>query len=218
LRPTRAGIMTSARDAVPLFWRTVALRAVFVVAVAVAARMGDAELAAYYVTFTVWYLLALGMDALAIAGQALLGRHLGGGRSETARTVTWQIMRWGIGLGVILMLGLLAVRTWLPSIFGSDPLVMQLTAAALVIVACQQPLAGVVFTLDGVLLGAGDNRFLAWAALITLVATVPALALAGASGSVTGIWVALSLFLLMRALTLLWRVSGRAWLVLGAAR
>jgi Na+-driven multidrug efflux pump len=180
--------------------------------------MGDAELAAYYVTFTVWYLLALGMDALAIAGQALLGRHLGGGRSETARTVTWQIMRWGIGLGVILMLGLLAVRTWLPSIFGSDPLVMQLTAAALVIVACQQPLAGVVFTLDGVLLGAGDNRFLAWAALITLVATVPALALAGASGSVTGIWVALSLFLLMRALTLLWRVSGRAWLVLGAAR
>ena len=103
LRPTQAGVLVAARGAVPLFLRTVALRAVFVLAVAVAARLGDAELAAYYVTFTVWYLLALAMDALAIAGQALMGRHLGAGQALVARAVTWQMTRWGIGLGVLLL-------------------------------------------------------------------------------------------------------------------
>jgi putative MATE family efflux protein len=99
LKPSRSGVLVAARGSVPLFWRTVALRAVFVLAVVVAARLGDAELAAYYVTFTIWYLLALGMDALAIAGQALLGRHLGAGSVGTARAVTWQMTRWGIWLG-----------------------------------------------------------------------------------------------------------------------
>ena len=101
-------------------WRCAA---VFVLAVVVAARLGDAQLAAYYVTFTVWYLLALGMDALAIAGQALLGRHLGAGSVGTARAVTWQMTRWGVLLGVALMCLVLVTRQWLPELFGDDPVV-----------------------------------------------------------------------------------------------
>ncbi len=219
LRPSRSGVLVSARGAVPLFWRTVALRAVFVLAVVVAARLGDAELAAYYVTFTVWYLLALGMDALAIAGQALLGRHLGAGSVDMARAVTWQMTRWGIGLGVVLMVLVLLVRTWVPGLFGEDPAVQALVAGALVVVALQQPLAGVVFVLDGVLLGAGDARFLVVAQVIALAAFAPAAWWVLASrGSVTDLWLALTLFMVARGVTFVWRVRSNAWLVTGATR
>ena len=219
LRPSRSGVLVAARAAVPLFWRTVALRAVFVLAIAVAARLGDPELAAYYVTFTVWYLLALGMDALAIAGQALLGRHLGAGAVVVARSVTWQMTRWGVWLGLILLVLVLVIRTWLPTLFGQDPAVHAMVASALVVVALQQPLAGVVFVLDGVLLGAGDTAFLAWAQLAALAAFAPAAWwVATTGGSVTGLWLALSVFMVIRALAFGWRVRGDAWLVTGASR
>lgn len=219
LKPSSAGVLVAARGAVPLFWRTVALRAVFVLAIVVAARLGDSELAAYYVTFTVWYVLALGMDALAIAGQALLGRHLGAGRAGTAREITWQMMRWGVWLGVVLMAAVLAGRTWVPSLFGDDLSVQAMVASALVVVALQQPLAGVVFVLDGVLLGAGDARFLAWAQVVALAAFTPAAAWVWwAQAGVTQLWMALTVFMLARAATFLWRVRGSAWLVTGATR
>jgi putative MATE family efflux protein len=219
LRPSRAGVLVAARGSVPLFWRTVALRAVFVLAVGVAARLGDPQLAAYYVTFTIWYLLALGMDALAIAGQALLGRHLGAGAVATARAVTWQMTRWGIWLGVILMVAVLAVRTSVPQLFGADPVVQAIVASALVVVALQQPLAGVVFVLDGVLLGAGDARFLVWAQLFALAAFAPAAWwVLRVGGTVTQLWWALSVFMVARAVAFGWRVRGDAWLVTGATR
>ena len=219
LRPSRSGVLVAARGSIPLFWRTVALRAVFVLSVVVAARLGDAELAAYYVTFTIWYLLALAMDALAIAGQALLGRHLGAGSVGTARAVTWQMTRWGVWLGVILMGVVLVARTWVPGLFGDDQVVQAMVASALVVVALQQPLAGVVFVLDGVLLGAGDARFLVLAQVLALAAFAPAAWwVLHAQGSVTSLWWALTVFMLARGAAFLWRVRGSAWLVTGATR
>jgi Na+-driven multidrug efflux pump len=185
----------------------------------VAARLGDPQLAAYYVTFTVWYLLALSMDALAIAGQALLGRHLGAGSVGVARAITWQMTRWGVWLGVALLVIVLATRTWLPTLFGDDPAVQAMISAALVVVALQQPLAGVVFVLDGVLLGAGDATYLAWAQLAALVAFAPAVWVVWrADGSVTDLWMALTVFMLVRAGAFLARIRGTAWLVTGASR
>jgi putative MATE family efflux protein len=219
LRPSRSGVLGAARVSVPLFLRTVALRAVFVLAVVVAARLGDAELAAYYVTFTIWYLLALGMDALAIAGQALLGRHLGAGSVGTARAVTWQMTRWGVWLGVLLMILVLVARSWVPGLFGDDVVVQTMVASALVVVALQQPLAGVVFVLDGVLLGAGDAPFLVWAQVLALAAFAPAAWwVLRTQGGVTDLWLALTVFMLARAAAFLWRVRGTAWLVTGATR
>jgi putative MATE family efflux protein len=219
LRPTRSGVLVAARGSVPLFWRTVALRAVFWLAVTVAARLGDDELAAYYVSFTIWYLLAFAMDALAIAGQALLGRHLGAGSPATARAITAQMTRWGVWLGLVLAAVVLLVRPWLPDLFSDDPAVGAMVAAALLIVALQQPLAGVVFVLDGVLLGAGDAAFLAWAQLAALAVFVPAAWWVLASeGTVVGLWLALTAFMVVRAVAFGARVRGTAWLVTGAAR
>jgi Na+-driven multidrug efflux pump len=212
-------VLVAARGAVPLFLRTVALRAVFVLAVAVAARLGDPELAAYYVTFTVWYLLALAMDALAIAGQALLGRHLGAGAVARARAITWQMTRWGLALGGVLLVLVLAARPWLPQLFGDDPVVQAMVAAAMVVVALQQPLAGLVFVLDGVLLGAGDFGYLVWAQVVALAAFAPAAWwVLRTDGSVTQLWLALTVFMLARAVAFLLRIRGEAWLVPGAAR
>ncbi len=219
LRPHRSGVLGAARAAVPLFWRTVALRSVFLLAVVVAARLGEAELAAYYVTFTVWYLLALAMDALAIAGQALMGRHLGAGSADAARRVTWQMTRWGVWLGVLLLAAVLVVRPWLPGWFGDDPAVAAMVSSALVVVALQQPLAGVVFVLDGVLLGAGDARYLVKAQLLALAGFAPAaLLVLAVGGTVTQLWLALVVFMACRAAAFLWRVRGSDWLVLGAQR
>jgi putative MATE family efflux protein len=212
-RPTGLGMLAAARTGLPLFWRTVALRAVFLVSAAVAARLGDADLAAYHVSFQVWLLLALAADALAIAGMALLGRYLGAGDADGARAVTGRLVRMGVGLGVVLALVVLAVLPWLPRAFSIDPLVRDLITAALVVAALQQPLSTPTFVLDGVLIGAGDARWLAVGQSVMFVAFLPAawLVLTRDLG-VVGLWWALTWFMLVRGALLAWRARGSAWL------
>ena len=213
LRPSGIGMLASARTGVPLFWRTVVLRSVFVLAAAVAARLGDAELAAYTVSFQVWLLLALVADALAIAGMALLGRYLGSGDVAGARHVTSRLVRLGFGLGLILALVVIACLPWRPGVFTSDPLVRNLITAALVVAAIQQPLAAPVFVLDGVLIGAGDGRWLAVAGTVVLLAFVPAaLGVLALDLGVVGLWWALTWFMLVRGAVLGWRARGDVWL------
>ena len=217
--PSGVGVVRSARDGIPLFVRALALRAVLVIASAVAARLGDAELAAYHVTVTLFFALALALDAVAIAGQALLGKSLGAGEVSASRTITRRIVWWSVWLGVALAVVVLALRPWLPSWYGDDAQVIALISSALLVLALLQPLSGVVFALDGVLIGAGDTRWLAWAQIAVLIAFLPAawLVLAN-SWSIDALWWALGWFLLMRALLLVWRARGSAWLVTGAVR
>jgi Na+-driven multidrug efflux pump len=158
-------------------------------------------------------LLALAADALAIAGMALLGRYLGSGDTDGARHVTARLVRFGAGTGAALGVLLLVCVPWLPSLFSADPLVRGLIAASLVVAALQQPLASPVFVLDGVLIGAGDGRWLAGAGLVMLAAFLPAawLVLAHDLG-VVGLWWALTWFMVVRGVLLGWRAHGAAWL------
>ena len=213
LRPSGLGMLAAARTGGPLLARTVVLRSVFLLAAAVAARLGDADLAAYHVSFQVWMLLALAADALAIAGMALLGRYLGSGDVAGARRVTGRLVRLGAGMGAVLGLLVLVCVPWLPSLFTHDPVVRGLIAASLVVAAVQQPLAAPVFVLDGVLIGAGDGRWLAGAGVVMLAAFVPAawLVLARDLG-VVGLWWALTWFMVVRGVLLARRSRGDAWL------
>ncbi len=212
-RPSGLGMLAAARTGVPLFWRTVVLRAVFLVAATVAARLGDADLAAFHVSFQVWLLLALAADALAIAGMALLGRYLGQGDVAGARAVTARLVRLGVALGVVLALLVLATLPWLPRAFSADPLVRDLITAALVVAAIQQPLSSPVFVLDGVLIGAGDGRWLAVAGTVMLLAFVPmAYVVLSHDLGVVGLWWALTWFMLVRGALLGWRARGSTWL------
>lgn len=216
LRPRRSGIWRVAREGVPLLLRTLTLRAAIVLTTFVAGRLGTVALAAHTVAFAVWGLTALVLDAVAIAAQALVGRWLGAGDSVGARSVTRRMVVWGVVAGAALGLLMLALLPVLPTWFGADPAVQSTLRRALVIAALLQPLGGLVFVLDGVLIGAGDGPYLARAGVVTLVGYAPlALLVLPLGGGLVSLWVAFGGFLLLRGLTLVWRERTDRWMVLG---
>ena len=224
LSPDLRGVRRVGRVGVPLLVRTLTLRAALLVTTYVAVAQGDRALAAHHVAMTVWGALALALDAVAIAGQALTGKALGAGDADGAREATRRMLVWGVGSGVVLGVLLLAGRSLLVPLFSTDPGVQEALAAALVVVALAQPLSGWVFVLDGVLIGAGDGRYLAVAGVLTLVAYLPLAGLvlvapvAGTAGLVW-LWVSFGVgFMLARAVTLGLRERSGAWLVVGAVR
>ncbi|MFD3537992.1 MATE family efflux transporter [Streptomyces sp. NPDC058662] len=219
LRPDTAGIRACAQAGAPLLVRTLSLRAVLMIATAVAARLGDAEIAAHQVLLSLWSLLAFALDAIAIAGQAIIGRYLGAGDTEGAKAVCRRMVRWGVVSGVVLgVLVILARPVFIP-LFTSDPAVEEALLPALLVVALSQPVSGIVFVLDGVLMGAGDGRYLAWAMLVTLAVFTPAALLVPAlGGGLTALWWAMTLMMLVRMATLQLRARSGRWLVAGASR
>jgi Na+-driven multidrug efflux pump len=199
------------------------MRVALVVATAVAAVLGTAELAAYQVAFTTWTLLALVLDAVAIAAQALVGRALGAGDVDQACSITRRMVQWGVLAGAGLAVLVAAAAPLYARLFTSDPQVRQLLTLALVVVAFLQPVAGWVFVLDGVLIGAGDGRYLAWASVASVALFLPAafavtrLGLSGPAGLVA-LWAAIGVWMLARLATLTHRERTGAWLVTGAVR
>ncbi len=219
LRPDAAGIRASAQAGAPLLVRTLSLRAVLMIATAVAARLGDTEIAAHQIILSLWSLLAFAMDAIAIAGQAIIGRYLGAGDSAGAKAVCRRMVEWGIGSGIVLGVLVIASRPLFIPLFTSDGAVKDAALPALVVVALCQPLSGIVYVLDGVLMGAGDGPYLAWAMLLTLAIFTPfALLIPSWGGGLTAVWGAMTLMMATRAVTLGLRTRSGRWLVTGASR
>ncbi len=218
-RPRLAEIIRSAREGVPLLVRTLTLRASLVLGTLVAARLGDVPLAANQVAAAIVTFLAFGLDAIAIAGQTLTGRALGAGDAEGSRALTRRMILWGAATGVVAAMALAATAAWLPHLFTADQAVRDALVPALLVVAVIQPLSGVVFVLDGILIGAGDGAYLAKAGLVVLAAYAPlVLAVAWTDASFTWLWVAYGGFITARLATLWWRQRGDAWMVLGSTR
>ncbi|MFJ3879326.1 MATE family efflux transporter [Streptomyces sp. NPDC090077] len=219
LRPDPAGIRACAQAGVPLLVRTLSLRAILMIATAVAARLGDADIAAHQILLSLWSLLAFALDAIAIAGQAIIGRYLGAGDTDGAKAVCRRMLMWGVVSGVVLGLLVVLARPVFIPLFTSDPVVEDALLPALLVVALGQPVCGVVFVLDGVLMGAGDGRYLAWAMLLTLAVFAPAALLVPAlGGGLTALWWAMTLMMLVRMVTLQLRARSGRWLVAGATR
>ncbi|MEU2788605.1 MATE family efflux transporter [Streptomyces sp. NPDC007100] len=219
LRPDIAGIRASAQAGVPLLVRTLSLRAVMMIATAVAARLGDAEVAAHQIVITLWSLLAFALDAIAIAGQAIIGRYLGADDVPGAKAACRRMVQWGIASGVVLGLLVVLTRPLFMPLFTADPAVKDALLPTLLVVALTQPVAGIVFVLDGVLMGAGDGPYLAWAMLVTLALFAPAALLVPAvGGGLTALWWAMALMMTVRMLTLWARTRSGRWIVTGASR
>jgi putative MATE family efflux protein len=217
LRPDLAGIRTAATTGVPLLLRTLTLRAALLVMAYVATAAGTRSVAAHQVAFTIWTFLALALDAVAIAGQAIVGRYLGAGDVDGTKAATRRMLEWGVAAGVVLAVLVVALRFAYVPLFTDDPAVRSLIGSVLVVAALFQPFAGAVFVLDGVLIGAGDGRYLAWAGILTLVAFLPlAFWVMAADGGLVALWWAFGAFMGARLVTLLWRERGTAWLVTGA--
>lgn len=221
MRPQREGVTGSARSGGWLFLRTLSLRVALLLAVVVATSLGTEELAGYQVVFTIFSAAAFALDALAIAAQALIGKSLGAGDTEMVRQVLGRTVRWGAAFGVIVGVVIAALSGVIGLVFTGDPAVAALIAPSLIVLAIAQPIAGVVFVLDGVLIGAGDARYLAVTGLINLACYLPllwAVAGSGAAGQAGLAWLSVAFFggyLLARLATLVWRVRGAAWMVVG---
>ena len=219
LRPDATGIRASAQAGAPLLVRTLSLRAILMITTAMAARLGDADIAAHQIILSLWSLLAFALDAIAIAGQAIIGRYLGAGDDQGARDACRRMVEWGIAVGVVLGLLVVLSRPVFLPLFTGDSAVMDAALPALVIVAVAQPVCGVVYVLDGVLMGAGDGPYLAWAMLLTLAVFTPAaLLVPTVGGGLTALWAAMTLMMAMRLVTLWWRTRSGRWIVTGATR
>lgn len=220
-RPQRDGLRGSARSGGWLFLRTLSLRFAFLATVFVAAGIGTAELAGWQVAFTVFSTAAFALDALAIAAQALIGRGLGAGDEPFVRRVLRRTVAWGVWFGVLVGGAIAALSGVMGLVFTGSADVAALVQPALLVLAVAQPVCGVVFVLDGVLMGAGDARYLALAGGLNLVPYLPALAIVAVvhpTGATALAWIAACFFgvyMLARLGTLGWRVRRDAWITAG---
>lgn len=221
-RPQREGLQGSARSGGWLFLRTVSLRMALLATVFVATALGTDELAGWQVAFTIFSTAAFALDALAIAAQALIGRGLGAGDEAFVRRVLGRTVAWGLWFGVLVGGVIAALSGVIGLVFTGDPALAALIQPALVVLAIAQPICGVVFVLDGVLMGAGDARYLAIAGALNLVPYAPVLIIVGMlhpPGAAGLMWLAVCFFgvyMLARLATLAWRVRRPAWLTAGA--
>jgi MATE family, multidrug efflux pump len=201
-----------------IFLRTAALMGSFVLAGAVATRVGEAAIGAHQIAFQLFIFLALVLDSIAIAGQIIVGRELGAGRTERAYAASSRMIWLSVVVGGAFSVVMLALAGVLPRIFTSDTSVLDEAAILWPLFALMQPLNGAVFALDGILIGAGDGPFLAismalafCACALVLVAT-----LAGEWG-IRGVWAALVVLILVRLTAMLGRFRRGRWLVTGWA-
>lgn len=202
-----------------LLLRTLAFQACFVSAGAVAARFGAAAVAAHQVVLQLWNFLALVLDSLAIAAQSLVGAALGAGQLSHAKSVAWRVTIFST-LASGLLAGVFAVgASVIPSVFTDDRSVLDAIGIPWWFMVAQLPVAGIVFALDGVLLGAGDAKFMRNATLISaLVGFLPLIWLSLAYGwGLLGIWAGLSTFMVLRLVFVGWRAFSGRWLVPGTA-
>lgn len=219
--PRRAGLRLGMADGFWLFLRTLSLRAAMVLAVYVATALGPAELAAFHVAMTLFATLAFALDALAIAAQALIGHGLGAGDVAQVRTVLRRCLQWGLGIGLVLGVLVMAGSGVLGELFTRDIQVRELLPATLLILGVSTPLGALVWVLDGVLIGAGDMRYLALAGIINLAVFVPLAGLVWSfspAGSAGLAWLMAAFvfgFLGARLVTLGWRARGKAWMITG---
>ena len=201
-----------------IFVRTAALLSAFTLAGAVIARFGDASLAAHQIAFQLWIFLAFVLDAIAIAGQVIVGRGLGAGDSERAYAASVRMIWLSVYAGLAFGAVMLALEGVLPYAFTSDEAVVERTQAIWLLFALMQPLNGAVFALDGILIGAADGRFLMWSMVAAFAACAAASLLAlWLDWGIVGVWAALVVLILVRLGLMLWRFRGRRWLVTGWA-
>lgn len=203
-----------------LIVRSLAFQACFLSAAAVASRFGAASVAANQVVLHLWNLVSLMLDSLAIAAQTLVGAALGAGRTEDARALARRLTAWSTVFAVVLAAVFAAGQPVVPGLFTTDASVIDQMQAIWWIFVAIIPVAGVVFALDGVLLGSGDAAFLRNATMAcAVVGFLPFIwsALVFDWG-VVGIWLGLGVFVCLRMVAVAGRVLSGKWLVTGSDR
>jgi putative MATE family efflux protein len=217
IRPDRAVMRAQLVVGRDLILRAAAFQVAFLSAAGVAARFGTAQIGAHQIGLQLWEFTALLLDSFAIAAQSLVGAALGGSDAGTARSMAWQVSRWGLyaGIGFAAIYG----AGWLviPELFTSSASVLHQAHMLWPWFVGMLPAAGVVFALDGVLIGAGDVAFLRTITIVAGVFVFAPLNLAALhwNWGIGGVWAGLTAFILVRLVGMIWRTRGERWIVLG---
>jgi putative MATE family efflux protein len=219
LTPHISGLGSALRSGGWLLLRTASLRVAMLATVVVATDFGTPELATTQIALTIFSTLAFVLDALAIAGQAMVGHGLGASDLPRVRAITTRLLQFGVGGGALLGVAIAALSPVLPAIFTSDATISSAITVVLLVMAGGIPVAGYVFVLDGVLIGAGDAKYLALTGLVNLAVYLPLLwAVSGLDGTagIAWLWVAFGFgYTGARAVTLGLRARGDRWIVTG---
>lgn len=218
LRPRFFDILSDLAGGVPLLVRTLTLRAAILQSTWVAAGIGSVALASHQVAANIWSFSAFALDAIALAGQVIIGMSLGKGDIDGAMSASKTMIRWGALAGLLSAGGIVLLSPFAPILFSSDPRVRQLLSEVLVVVALLQPIGGVVYVLDGILIGAGDGVYLSFAGLFSLVCFVPlALYVHFHHNTLIALWLAYGIFMTARMTTLVMRERSGRWARTGAS-
>jgi putative MATE family efflux protein len=216
--PERSQLRAAAIVGWHLTVRTGTLLVAFTTATAIASRLGDIEIAAHQVAWQLWYFLALCLDAIAIAGQAIVGRYLGAADEVGTRATTRRMLELGVLVGVVLAILVLVFDPLLAIAFTRDPAVQHEIRIVLIAVALMQPLGAAVFVLDGILIGAGDVRYLALAMTAATVVFLPfAFLVLATDAGLLALWGALFVFMFARLYGMGRRFRRDEWLVTGVS-
>lgn len=216
-RPDLQLIFRSGMHGLPLVLRSLFLQAAIVVTTWQATRLGAVTLAGYQILKTLWILAAFGLDALAIAAQALLANALGEGEERKTRVLIVQLNRWALGFGTLIGLVFAATSGFLPHLFTGDPELLAVCVPGIIVVGFMQPLAALTYIYDGYLIGADDTKYLAKAMAIVFAIYLPAVLLVGllpeGAWGLAGLWAIYGLvFIGGRAASLWLRIRTDAWL------
>jgi putative MATE family efflux protein len=209
----RAALRSLARTGGEIFVRTGSLYAAFLLGGAILARIGAGSLAAHQIAFQLWNFLALALDALAIAAQVLVSHQLAVGHAGRARELAARTLGWSLGVGVVFAGVFMALEGVLPRVFTANADVLGRVHAIWPIFALMQPVNAAVFALDGILIGAGDTRFLMWAMIpCTALAFAPVAVASLALGwGIVGVWCAILALVVARLVLCGWRFRGERW-------
>jgi putative MATE family efflux protein len=218
-RPVPQFVRDAIRVGGQLTVRTAALLVAFLTTTAIASRIGDAQLAAHQIAWQLWYFLALSLDAIAIAGQAIVGRYLGASDPATTRASARRMIEWGVVVGAAAGAAVFVLQPALAAIFTDDEAVREQLLDVLWSVALMQPLAAVVFVLDGILIGAGESRYLAVAMVAATAVFLPvAMLVVVTDRGLPALWGAVWVFVAARLVGMWWRYRTDRWLITGATR
>ena len=219
LAPGISGLTLAATSGGWLLLRTASLRLAMLATVFAGTMLGVPQLAALQVALSVFSLLAFVLDSLAIAGQAMIGHGFGAANRARVVSVTHRLIRFGLLAGVVIGAVIAALSPVLGFVFTSDSDVTTALGPVILIMAVGVPLSGFVFVLDGVLIGAGDSRYLALTGLVNVAVYLPLLVWAVSLDSLVALWTAFCIgYIGARAVTLGWRIRGERWLDLAEAR
>jgi putative MATE family efflux protein len=215
-RPSLRGMAPMVRVGRQIFVRTAALYASFLAAASICARMGDAQIGAHQIGAQIFFFLALVLDAVAIAGQVIVGRMLGAGDADGAFGAAVRMIAWSVAVGLVFAIVLAPLGTVLPRIFTDDAGVLHESSALWPYLCLLQPVGGAVFALDGILIGASDTQFLMWSMLAASAVFITLAVLAYVRDwGIVGVWIALDVLLVVRLVLLGARFRGRRWAVVG---